>query len=71
MPNELGTIWPIAQVCNKWLVPRANLPDRTADFFAAYTQSPMRDRSVTKDIGIRLEGHRFDDIRRWGWLSIL
>lgn len=48
---------------------RVNLPDRTNEF-AAYTQAQMRDQlGHERLLEFCLEGHRFDDIRRWGWLG--
>ena len=66
--NELGQTSAAApyltQVRN-----RANLPDKTSTF-AAYTQAQMRDQiGHERFLEFGLEGHRFDDIRRWGWLS--
>ena len=66
--NELGN----ATECAKYIQmvrSRANLPDRSAEF-ATYTQSQMRDQIAhERMLEFGLEGHRFDDIRRWGWLS--
>jgi hypothetical protein len=48
---------------------RANLPDREAEF-AALSKEQMRDRIAhERALEFALEGHRFDDIRRWGWLQ--
>lgn len=48
---------------------RAKLPDITATL-AAMTQEQMRDQlSHERLLEFCLEGHRFDDIRRWGWLQ--
>ena len=48
---------------------RANLPDREAEF-TALTMDQMRDRiSHERALEFALEGHRFDDLRRWGWLQ--
>ncbi|MHA4806672.1 RagB/SusD family nutrient uptake outer membrane protein [Flavitalea flava] len=48
---------------------RVNLPDREAEF-AAYTQQQLRDQLAHERLlEFCLEGHRFDDIRRWGWLK--
>jgi hypothetical protein len=48
---------------------RANLPDITATL-AAMTQQQMRDQLAHERLlEFCLEGHRFDDIRRWGWLQ--
>ncbi|HWK04938.1 MAG TPA: RagB/SusD family nutrient uptake outer membrane protein [Puia sp.] len=66
--NELGN----TADCGKFIQmvrTRANLPDRTAEF-SLYTQSQMRDQlGHERLLEFCLEGHRFDDIRRWGWLS--
>jgi starch-binding outer membrane protein, SusD/RagB family len=48
---------------------RANLPDREAEF-AALSKEQMYDRIAhERALEFALEGHRFDDIRRWGWLQ--
>ena len=48
---------------------RVNLPDRQAEF-AAYNQAAFRDQLAHERLlEFCLEGHRFDDIRRWGWLK--
>jgi hypothetical protein len=48
---------------------RANLPDREAEF-AAWSKTQMRDQIAhERALEFALEGHRFDDIRRWGWLQ--
>jgi len=48
---------------------RALLPDREAEF-AAYTKEEMRNQlSHERALEFALEGHRFDDIRRWSWLN--
>ena len=48
---------------------RASLPDREADF-AALSKENMRERIAhERALEFALEGHRFDDIRRWGWLQ--
>lgn len=66
--NELGNTADCAKYV-QMVRTRANLPDRTAEF-SAYTQSQMRDQlGHERLLEFSLEGHRFDDIRRWGWLS--
>lgn len=48
---------------------RAKLPDITTAM-AALTKEQMRDRLAHERLlEFCLEGHRFDDIRRWGWLE--
>ncbi len=48
---------------------RANMPNREAEF-ALLTQDAFRDQLAHERlVEFCLEGHRFDDIRRWGWLS--
>jgi hypothetical protein len=48
---------------------RANLPNRQAEF-AALSKEAMRDVIAhERALEFALEGHRFDDIRRWGWLE--
>jgi hypothetical protein len=48
---------------------RANLPDREAEF-AGLSKENMRERIAhERALEFALEGHRFDDIRRWGWLQ--
>lgn len=48
---------------------RVRLPDREAEF-AAYTKEQLRDQLAhERALEFVLEGHRFDDIRRWGWLN--
>jgi len=48
---------------------RAKLPDITATL-ATMTQAKMRDQlSHERLLEFCLEGHRFDDLRRWGWLE--
>jgi len=66
--NELGN----QAECAKYIQivrDRANLPDREAEF-AAYSQSQMRERiSDERALEFALEGHRFDDLLRWGWMK--
>ncbi len=48
---------------------RASLPDREAEF-AAMTQEQMREQIAhERALELALEGHRFEDIVRWGWLQ--
>jgi starch-binding outer membrane protein, SusD/RagB family len=65
--NELGN----TAACAEWIQKvrdRANLPDRKNEF-AALSQAQMRDRIAHERLlEFVFEGHRFDDIRRWGWL---
>ncbi|MDP4208560.1 MAG: RagB/SusD family nutrient uptake outer membrane protein [Bacteroidota bacterium] len=48
---------------------RANLPDREAEF-AAYSKDQLFNQLVhERALEFCLEGHRFDDIVRWGWIT--
>lgn len=48
---------------------RANLPDREAEF-AGFTQEQMRDQIAHERVmEMAIEGTRFYDIIRWGWLQ--
>lgn len=48
---------------------RVDLPDREAEF-TGYTQAQMREQIAhERALEFVFEGHRFDDIRRWGWLQ--
>lgn len=48
---------------------RVGLPDRTTEF-AGYTKDALKEQlGHERLLEFCLEGHRFDDIRRWGWLS--
>lgn len=66
--NELGN----AAECAKYIQmvrTRVNLPDRQSEF-AGYSKDQMRDQiGHERLLEFCLEGHRFDDIRRWGWLA--
>jgi hypothetical protein len=66
--NELGN----TATCAKYIQmvrTRVQLPDRTAEF-SGYTKDQMRDQiGHERLLEFCLEGHRFDDIRRWGWLA--
>lgn len=66
--NELGNTAAAAPYI-QMVRTRATLPDKTT-VFAAYTQAQMRDQiGHERMLEFCLEGHRFDDIRRWGWLT--
>jgi hypothetical protein len=66
--NELGNIAECAKYIQK-VRTRANLPDKIA-VFSAFSQAQMRDQiGHERLLEFCLEGHRFDDIRRWGWLN--
>ncbi len=66
--NELGQTalaYPYIQKVRS----RVNLPD-LAVTMPGMTQSQMRDQLAHERLlEFALEGHRFDDIRRWGWLQ--
>jgi hypothetical protein len=48
---------------------RVSLPDREAEF-AAFTKEQLREQIAHERLlEFVFEGHRFDDIRRWGWLE--
>jgi starch-binding outer membrane protein, SusD/RagB family len=48
---------------------RANLPNREAEF-AGYTKAQIMDQLAhERALEFCLEGHRWDDIVRWGWLT--
>ena len=48
---------------------RANLPDRETEF-AAMTKDQLFEQLVhERALELCMEGHRFDDIVRWGWLN--
>ncbi len=66
--NELGDQATCAQYIQV-VRDRVGLPDREAEF-AGYTQAQMREQIAhERALEFSFEGHRFDDIRRWGWLS--
>lgn len=66
--NELGNTADCAKYI-QMVRTRVRLPDRTAEF-SAYSKDQMRTQlSHERLLEFALEGHRFDDIRRWGWLS--
>lgn len=66
--NETGNTPECAKYIQK-VRTRAGLPDRTTEF-SNYSQAQMRDQiGHERLLEFCLEGHRFDDIRRWGWLS--
>lgn len=66
--NELGNTAEAAKYIQE-VRDRATLPDREAEF-AALTKEQMRDRIADERLlEFVFEGHRFDDIVRWGWLS--
>ena len=66
--NELGNPAVCAEYIQK-VRTRANLPNRQAEF-AGLTKEQLRDRIADERLlEFVFEGHRFDDIRRWGWLQ--
>jgi len=66
--NELNNVAECAKYVQQ-VRDRVDLPDREAEF-AGYTQSQMRDQlGHERLLEFSLEGHRFDDINRWGWLK--
>lgn len=66
--NELGS--PAIAAENIQLVrSRASLPNRQAEF-AGLSKEQLRDQIAHERLlEFVFEGHRFDDIRRWGWLQ--
>lgn len=48
---------------------RANLPDRIAEFSAMSKDQIMEQLAHERALEFCFEGHRFDDIQRWGWLD--
>lgn len=46
---------------------RANLPDRQAEFAADSKDQLLDQLAHERALELCLEGHRFDDIIRWGW----
>lgn len=66
--NEVGTRAEAAKYI-QLVRDRVGLPDREVEF-AALSKEQMRDRIAhERALEFALEGHRFDDIRRWGWLQ--
>jgi starch-binding outer membrane protein, SusD/RagB family len=66
--NELNNVGVCAEYIQK-VRTRAKMPNRQTEF-AALSQVAMRDRIATERLlEFCLEGHRFDDINRWGWLQ--
>lgn len=66
--NELGNVAECAKYV-QMVRTRAHLPNREAEF-AGYSKEEMKDQLAhERALEFVLEGHRFDDIRRWGWLS--
>ncbi len=66
--NELGNQATAAQYV-QMVRDRARLPNRQAEF-SALSQQEMRDRIAhERYLELAVEGKRFDDIRRWGWLD--
>ena len=66
--NELGNTSVAAEYL-QMVRDRANLPDRQAEF-AGLSQEGFREQLAhERALEFALEGHRFDDIRRWGWLD--
>jgi len=63
--NQTAQAYPYIQMVRS----RVNLPD-LAVVRPGMTQSQMRDQLAHERLlEFCLEGHRFDDIRRWGWLQ--
>jgi starch-binding outer membrane protein, SusD/RagB family len=66
--NELGNTPDCAKLIQQ-IRTRASMPDREAEF-AILSQEAMRDRLADERLlEFVTEGHRFDDIVRWGWLQ--
>lgn len=66
--NELGNTGLCADYIQK-VRNRVKLPDRSTEF-AGFTQAQMREQlSHERALEFAFEGHRFDDIHRWGWLK--
>lgn len=66
--NELGRTAEAAPFIQR-VRDRVNLPDKKA-VFATMTKDQLRDvLAHERALEFALEGHRFDDIRRWGWLK--
>jgi len=65
---ELGQI-PAAAHNIQLVRNRANLPDREAEF-AGYTRNQLFEQLThERALEFCLEGHRYDDIVRWGWIK--
>jgi len=63
--GEMGTAAHYMQMVRD----RANLPDREAEF-AGYSKQQFLDQLAhERALEFTLEGHRWDDIVRWGWLK--
>jgi hypothetical protein len=63
--NKTGDAYPIIQRVRS----RVGLPN-LATTKPGMTQAQMRDQiAIERLLEFCLEGHRFDDIRRWGWLK--
>jgi hypothetical protein len=66
--NELGNTAEAAKYI-QMVRTRAKLPNREAEF-ASLSKEGMRDRIAHERLlEFVFEGHRFDDIHRWGWLN--
>lgn len=66
--NELGNPSECARYI-QMVRSRVNLPNREAEF-AGYSQQQLRDQIAHERLlEFCLEGHRWDDIKRWGWLN--
>jgi starch-binding outer membrane protein, SusD/RagB family len=63
---ELGSI-PDAAKYIQIVRDRANLPDREAEFAGMSKAQLLEQLSHERALELCLEGHRFDDIVRWGW----
>ncbi len=66
--NELGNKAEAAKYIQK-VRTRVNLPNREIEF-AGLSQAEIREQlGHERLLEFCLEGHRFDDIKRWGWLK--
>jgi hypothetical protein len=66
--NELGNRAEAAKFIQR-VRTRAGLPNRELEF-AGFSQAQIRDQlGHERLLEFCLEGHRFDDIKRWGWLK--